>query len=43
MGLGLGYGCMGLGMGGNGIWDSPNPISMGGKYILLSLTMRVQN
>ncbi len=30
--LGLGYGCMGLGMGGNGIWDSPNPISMGGKY-----------
>ena len=32
MGLGMGYGCMGLGYGCNGIWDSPIPISMGGKY-----------
>ena len=29
---GMGYGCMGLGYGWNGIWDSPNPMSMGGKY-----------
>ena len=34
MGLGMGYGCMGLGFDTNGIWDSPIPISMGGKYRL---------
>ncbi|PKK62285.1 hypothetical protein RhiirC2_790594 [Rhizophagus irregularis] len=30
--LGWDLGGMGLGFGINGIWDSPNPINLGGKY-----------
>ena len=35
MGLGWGWGGIGIGIWAYGIWDSPKPISMGGKYSVL--------